>query len=182
MPIPVKIRDNSSSIKMKTSSPDNIKVQSDSSVDTNRLDYLIKEEKEERIEADANLQAQILDKQDKIKQIEIFQEDGYFDSTLLNLLISDNANKIVYQDNYYTLMYKGTQYRRYQAPSIDPNVLYTVLVDVTTGHYIYSWIPNAELQNHMSDNERHLNAGERTFWNNKINLNTDGELLEFNRN
>ena len=79
------------------------------------------------------------------------------------------------------MSYKDRQFRRYLLSGIDPNVLYTIVVDTTTGEYTYSEIGNAELQNHIADNERHIREGEREFWNNKLNFNQEGELLEFNR-
>ena len=39
----------------------------------------------------------------------------------------------------------------------------------------------AELNNHINDNIRHITSTERTFWNNKINTELDGEVLVFNR-
>lgn len=46
--------------------------------------------------------------------------------------------------------------------------------------------PTAELlQQHMADNERHVNPGEREYWNNKINIDPDNavenETLLINR-
>lgn len=34
---------------------------------------------------------------------------------------------------------------------------------------------------HIADDTRHITASERTFWNNKLNCNIDGERLIFNR-
>lgn len=39
----------------------------------------------------------------------------------------------------------------------------------------------AELNNHINDEVKHITAQERTFWNNKINTELDGEILVFNR-
>lgn len=64
----------------------------------------------------------------------------------------------------------------------DPNMLNTIVVDTVTGEYTYSLIGNALLQEHIADNNRHLRPGEREFWNNKINVDIEEELLEFNRN
>jgi hypothetical protein len=36
--------------------------------------------------------------------------------------------------------------------------------------------------NHINDSIAHITAEERTFWNNKINLEVKGEELLFNRN
>ena len=64
----------------------------------------------------------------------------------------------------------------------DPNMLNTIVVDTVNREWTYSSIGNAELQNHIADNNRHLREGEREFWNNKLNFETNEELLEFNRN
>lgn len=182
MPVPIKIKDNNSTVLVRPSSPDNVPVKSDCNTKEKVLENKIDTEIVERKEADIVLQNQIDEKQDKIKYIEITSPMGYLDESMLNLLIRDYANKIVYNDEYYALSTKTSQYRRYLAPTTDPNVMHTVLVDVTTGRYVYSEIPNAELQNHIADNERHVNPGERDFWNNKLNFETYGEILEFNRN
>lgn len=39
----------------------------------------------------------------------------------------------------------------------------------------------SELNNHINDNIRHITSTERTFWNNKLNCDIDGENLQFNR-
>ena len=64
----------------------------------------------------------------------------------------------------------------------DPNNLNTIVVDTVTGEWTYSAIGNATLQEHIADNNRHLRSGEREFWNNKLNVVNQDELLEFNRN
>ncbi len=38
-----------------------------------------------------------------------------------------------------------------------------------------------ELNNHINDNIRHITSAERTFWNNKLNCEANGEILVFNR-
>lgn len=39
-----------------------------------------------------------------------------------------------------------------------------------------------QLANHIADNVRHITAEERSFWNNKLNMELSGETLTFNRN
>lgn len=39
-----------------------------------------------------------------------------------------------------------------------------------------------QLANHIADNIRHITANERSFWNNKLNMELSGETLTFNRN
>lgn len=181
MSIPVRIIDNNSQIKVKVKGNDNIPVKSNCNVDKNRLEDLIKQERKERIAADEYLEAQIVDKQDKIKYIELFTPTGILDEEMLNLLISDRLNRIIYLDNYYMLSTKDNRYWRYMGQTTDPNILNTIVVDTSTREWTYSEIGNAELQNHIADNNRHLREGEREFWNNKLNCETAGELLEFNR-
>lgn len=38
-----------------------------------------------------------------------------------------------------------------------------------------------DLLNHIEDNVRHITSQERQFWNNKLNLQVNGEELKFNR-
>lgn len=182
MPIKVNVHDNTSTIKVKPSCSDTIKVESGCASEGTRLEALIKEETKERKEADEYLQYQILNKEDKIKYIEIFSSEGTFDNEVLNLLISNRLNRIIYNDNYYMLSTKDNRYWRYMGQTTDPNTLNTIVVDTISGEWTYSYIENAVLQNHIADNNRHLREGEREFWNNKLNLEAQGELLEFNRN
>ena len=39
----------------------------------------------------------------------------------------------------------------------------------------------SELYDHINDNVRHITSAERTFWNNKLNTDIDGEILVLNR-
>ena len=76
MPIPINIKDNTSIIKIKTSSnQDNIHTSSGCAGNVKRLEYLINSEKEDRIEADEKLQ----------KEIDELKEEG------LSFTISTNA-------------------------------------------------------------------------------------------
>ena len=60
MPIPINIKDNTSIIKINTSSnQDNIHTSSGCAGNVKRLEYLINSEKQDRIEADENLQKEI---------------------------------------------------------------------------------------------------------------------------
>lgn len=120
-------------------------------------------------------------KEDKVQYIEILEPNGVFDTKTLNLLISNNLNKIIYQNKYYNLSYKDNSVRRYLLSGIDPNIIYTVTVDMHTGQWHYNMILNQELQEHIADNNRHIREGEREFWNNKLNFEARGEVLEFNR-
>lgn len=38
-----------------------------------------------------------------------------------------------------------------------------------------------QIINHINDTTRHITAEERTFWNNKLNCEVVGEILQFNR-
>ena len=182
MPIDVRIHDNTNTVRVKPSSNDLVKVSSGCAAEGSRLESLIKEERKERIAADEDLQYQILNKEDKIKYIEVFSSSGTFDEEVLNLLISNRLNRIIYNDNYYMLSTKDNRYWRYMGQTTDPNMLNTIVVDTVNREWTYSSIGNAELQNHIADNNRHLREGEREFWNNKLNFETNEELLEFNRN
>ena len=39
----------------------------------------------------------------------------------------------------------------------------------------------SELNDHINDNVKHITSAERTFWNNKLNCNISGEILQLNR-
>lgn len=182
MPIKVDIVDNSSTVRVRPNSKDEVHVKSSCDTKEKVLEAKIDKEIEERKEADAELQAQIITKQDKIYFITVFESAGTLSEDVLNLLISSRLNKLVYLDNIYSLSTKDNRYWRYMGDTTDPNNLNTIVVDTVTGEYAYSSIGNAVLQNHIADENRHLREGEREFWNNKLNLNREEEILEFNRN
>ncbi len=173
-----KIETKDGSVLVKPDSSDNIHtcVTSDSS-----LQKQIDAEILARKKADEELESQIIHKQDRIYFIDINQSEGTLAPTVLNLLISSRLNKLVYLDNVYSLSYKGNEYYRYTGGSTDPNYINTITVNVTTGDYYYESISNVVLRNHITNQDRHLRPGEREFWNNKLNFEAEGELLEFNR-
>lgn len=39
----------------------------------------------------------------------------------------------------------------------------------------------SELNDHINDNVKHITSAERTFWNNKLNCDISGEILQLNR-
>lgn len=182
MPIDVKIVNNSSQVRVKPKSQDEVKVKSDCDTKEKVIESKLKQEREERIAADEYLQYQINQKQNNIYFIDLYSPQGILDEDTLNLLTSSRLNKLVYLDNIYSLGTKDDRYWRYMGSTTDPNNLYTIVVDTITGEWIYSEIGNAVLQNHINDNNRHLRPGEREFWNNKLNVVNQDELLEFNRN
>ena len=59
MPIPVKIVDSKSEVKVKPKSNSSVKVESDCETQAKRVEALIDKERKERIAADENLQEQI---------------------------------------------------------------------------------------------------------------------------
>lgn len=182
MPIKVDIVDNSSQVRIKPKSKDEVHVHGGCDTTGKVLNAKIDKEIADRKEADEELQRQIITKQDKIYFINLFDAEGTLSEDVLNLLISSRLNKLVYLDNIYSLSTKDNRYWRYMGQTTDPNMLNTIVVDTVTGEYVYSSIGNAVLQNHIADNNRHLREGEREFWNNKLNLEADDELLTFNRN
>lgn len=182
MPIKVDIVDNSTQVKVKQKSTQDVHVKSNCDIKEHYLDSKLEQEINDRREADAELQSQIVRKQDKIYFIDVPSATGTFLESVLNLLISSRLNKLVYLDNIYSLSMKDNRYWRYMGDTTDPNMLNTIVVDTVTGEWTYSSIGNAVLQNHIADNNRHLREGEREFWNNKLNFAKDDEILEFNRN
>jgi hypothetical protein len=97
-------------------------------------------------------------------------------------LISNELDEVVYQGDYYTLAFRDDNELRYMGYTEDPNTLNIIVVNRVTGEYVYSQIVNGLLIDHINDNERHINEGERDFWNRKLNYETEGEILTFNRN
>ena len=182
MPIKVDIIDNSSQVRVRPKGQEEVHVKGGCDTTGKHLEAKIDKEIVDRKEADEELQRQIITKQDKIVFITLLDGHGTLEEDVLNLLISSRLNKLVYLDNIYSLSTKDNRYWRYMGDTTDPNILHTIVVDTVTGEYIFSEIGNAELQNHIADNNRHLREGEREFWNNKLNLTTEDELLEFNRN
>lgn len=182
MPIDVKIINNSSQVCVKPKSQDEVNVKSDCDTKEKVIESKLKQEREERIAADEYLQYQINQKQNNIYFIDLYSAQGTLDPDTLNLLISSRLNKLIYLESVYSLSMKDNRYWRYMGDTTDPNMLNTIVVDTVTGEWTYSAIGNALLQEHIADNNRHLRSGEREFWNNKLNVVNQDELLEFNRN
>lgn len=204
MPIKIDVLDNSSQVRVKSKSnntikvlpeteSDNINVKPKSNCDEiaidagcnvigKQLDAKIDKEIEDRKAADKYLQDQLINKQDKIQFIIIDESEGIISQRDLSILNYSRLNKIIYNNNTYSLGFKDTNEWRYVGATTDPNAINTILINPTTGEYRYESIGNAVLQNHIADMNRHLRDGEREFWNNKLNLNQQGEVLSFNRN
>ena len=134
MPVEVKIHDGSSGpVRVKPRDKSH-PVHVDGEIDEKRLELLIEAETKERIEADKDLQFQILNKEDKVKYIEIFSDTGTFDEETLNSLTSNRLNKLVYKGVYYTLGIKVDNCWKYVCQTTDdPGVKNTVIVDTSTG-------------------------------------------------
>lgn len=181
MPIKVDIIDNSSQVRVKPKSQDEVHVKGGCGITDKHLEIKIDKEIKDRKEADEELQRQIITKQDKIVFITLLDAHGTLEEEVLNLLISSRLNKLVYLDSVYSLSVKDGKYWRYMGDTTDPNILHTIVVDTITGEYTFSEISNVVLQTHIEDNNKHLREGEREFWNDKLNCQLDGELLEFNR-
>ena len=182
MPIKVDIVNNSSQVRVKPKGNSEVKVDYNCDIKEKVLNAKIEKEIEDRKEADNTLYNLIVRKQDKIYFIDLLDESGTLPSDVLNLLISSRLNKLVYQNNIYSLASKDNRYWRYIGDTTNPNIINTIVVDSISGEYVYSAIINAELQNHINDNDRHIRNGERDFWNRKFNYTADGEILKFNRN
>ena len=73
--------------------------------------------------------------------------------------------------------------------SIENNGVTKVIPGIKVGDGITPGIDKAfvgedvkqQLLDHINDEVRHITSTERTFWNNKINTELDGEVLVFNR-
>ena len=102
MPIKVDIIDNSSQVRVRPKSNEEVHVKSGCDTTGKYLEAKIDKEIVDRKEADEELQRQIITKQDKIYFINLFDAEGTLSEDVLNLLISSRLNKLVYLDNIYS--------------------------------------------------------------------------------
>jgi len=90
--------------------------------------------------------------------IVVEEPHGIFSEDLLNYLIANKLNKLVYLHYIYSLAYTDERYWIYTVGSaIDPGIIYTIVVDTTTGEYVYSEIEEKyvilEQESGMEDDE-----------------------------
>lgn len=131
-----------------------------------RLEQLIKIEKEERIEADENLQRQIDNV--NIRFIYITQvPDGTLNESDLELLRKNKVNRLVIDSNIYYLSIINGNIRKYFTRA-EQKTSNEIQVDMDTGSYHVTWKNDPALEEHINDKIVHITAGERLFWNNKV--------------
>ena len=158
MPIKTRIHDNTSTIYAKAGCD----------ITDKRLEALIKEETIERKEADTNLQAQIDEKQDRIEFIRINSLLGVLDREMLNLLIKNQVNRIVFGNTiYYLSIVEGTTIRKYFS-KIQTSEFNEVAVNIETGEYEVKSKMDPVIKAHIENREIHITEEERLFWNNKV--------------
>lgn len=166
MPVPIKLRDNASTVKVRTTSPDNIKVKSDCDIEKTRLDSLIQQEKAERIEADIILQAELINKQERIEFIYLNDISGTLDISSLNLLADNLVNRLVLDHTIYYLSIRQGNVRKYFTTQ---SVAYNEIdVNMDTGYYVAIPALNPIVSEHIADSNIHVSDSDRTFWDNKV--------------
>ncbi len=165
MPIKVDINNNSSHVRVRPISQDEVRVkpkdnqtviikpettteQVNTRAGTDILiiqrDKKIEAEKKERIEADDKLNQQ---KQDKIKFIEVYDLQGVIDPANLSLLNNSLVNQILYNHTYYKLVFKDGQVRKYFTAS-QATVYNEIDIDMATGYYRIIQKVDPALQEH----------------------------------
>ena len=96
MPIPVKIVDNESTIRVRPDSKSSVKVDSDCNAQAKRLESLIEKEKQERISADEFLQSEIDDLSGGFaKYIEVEQNNH----GTVTVKLKDESGAVISSDN-----------------------------------------------------------------------------------
>lgn len=169
MPIPIKVRDNTSNIRVRpVDNTAEITITSSTDARIKALDGKINKEIDDRITADENLQAQIITKQDEILFINLTSESGILSEEALNSLKASRVNKIVYNKRIYSLGTRDEMIWTYVGSTNNPNLINTIIVNIETGNYEYVGINNRVLEEHIADNSRHITDAEREFWNNKV--------------
>ena len=170
MPIEgVKVFDGSCSPKESTGGMTPTK--SGHNADVNRLRALIKKEENERKAEDNNLQKQIDTKQENIKFITVTELEGTLDEEMLNLLIENKINRLVYGDLIYYLSIVEEDIRKYFS-KIQSSVYNEIDVNVETGDYHIISKSDPLVQEHIDNIVIHITQEEREFWNNKVTAST----------
>lgn len=75
MPVPIRVRDNETQVRVKPKGDETVKVESNCSINIKALESELKKEKEERIAEDENLQHQIDDLTTNI-QLDFTDDEG----------------------------------------------------------------------------------------------------------
>lgn len=117
------------------------------------------------------------------KEVRIYNTTGEFTPEQIETLRQSPSNYISYNGQIYKLQYKNTNTYKYFSLINDVNNMPMITVDFTTNRWQYNMVVNGVLDGHINDNERHINPGERDFWNNKLNYDiVQEERLILNRN
>ena len=199
MPVKLNIVDNTSEVRVKPKSNDEVRLKPDCGIDNARYEALVNKERQERIAADEILQRQITE--NKINFIPLdsyiteqtsYQKSGVLPESILLFLRSNRLNKVVSGNKIYYLSIKDGNIQQYFSNTSNniPNEPNFNRVDLNTdtGEFIIkdSWL-DAQMKkaiNHMNDTNIHITPEERVFWNNKLNCEDEvsGEELILNRN
>ena len=149
-----------------------IKTKSGCNADYNRLNALIKKEAEVREKEDEYLQKQIDGKLDNIKFIYVYSLSGTLESELLNLLIENRVNRLVYNDVIYYLSLIGNPIRKY-CSRIQSVTYNEIDVNIQTGDYVIIQTMDPRIREHIDDTNVHVTPDEKAFWNKKVSASVE---------
>ncbi len=156
MPIKLNVVDNNSSVRVKTKSNDEVRLQPDCGIDNARYEALVNKEKQERIAADQLLQET---KQNKgyiqVEDYLVSGPIGQFDPETLELLKSYLVNKLSFNGYIYSLSITNGNKAIYFCPR--ETEYNKVEVDFTNGSFGL-----------LKNNEHTVTQEQIDFWNNKV--------------
>lgn len=156
MPIKLNVVDNNSEVRVRPKSNDEVRLKPDCGIDNARYEALVNKEKQERIEADRELQ----DTKQNLGYIRL--EDylisgpiGQFDPATTELLKKYLVNKLSFNGYIYSLNMSAGDRKIYFCPrDIEYN---KVEVNFTDGSFGL-----------LKNNEHTVTADQIQFWNNKV--------------
>lgn len=107
---------------------------------------------------------------------------GVLNDTQKAVIMKSINAVIIREDNYYRIQSKSSTELVYMSELIDVNAQDTIRISLPEYAWVYEKIENQTVEEHIADSDLHVQAGERDFWNNKLNYTMDGdEHLVFNR-
>lgn len=171
MPIPIKVRDNTSTVRVKPiDEADKVKVCPGGDAEGRFLNEKINKEIADRIAGDEQLQ---ITKQDKIEFIVIAG------SSLIGVLppedllaLQSYVNKIIVGNAVYRLSVVEGNIRHYFT-SNELTEFNEITVNMETGEYEIVNKMNPIIQQHIEDTVIHITEEERLYWNNKVSANVE---------
>ena len=168
--IDTKIKDNNSTIHTRINDcASEVKIKSNCSIDSRRLEALIDQEAETRAAKDDDLQEQIdeIGKSTAVSFITVYDSQGTLDEQELELLAKNKVNRLVYNNIIYYLAIQAGNVRKYFSRN-ELTKSNELDINMTTGDYVIFASIDLVLDEHIKDTVRHITQSERNFWNNKV--------------